>query len=50
MTQEVPSFPGADYPTPQRDDSKIRAFREDVMAHLEKPLLRGWAYRREKSW
>jgi thiosulfate/3-mercaptopyruvate sulfurtransferase len=30
MTQEVPSFPRADYPVPQRDDSKIRAFREDV--------------------
>jgi thiosulfate/3-mercaptopyruvate sulfurtransferase len=36
MSQEVPSFPAAQYPTPQRDDSKIRAFREDVMAHLEK--------------
>ena len=36
MSQEVPSFPGAQYPTPQRDDSKIRAFRDDVMAHLEK--------------
>ena len=35
MSQEVPSFPAAQYPTPQRDDSKIRAFREDVMAHLE---------------
>jgi thiosulfate/3-mercaptopyruvate sulfurtransferase len=36
MSQEAPSFPRAQYPTPQRDDSKIRAFREDVMAHLEK--------------
>jgi thiosulfate/3-mercaptopyruvate sulfurtransferase len=36
MSQEVPSFPAAQYPTPQRDDSKIRAFRDDVMAHLEK--------------
>ena len=36
MSQEAPSFPGAQYPTPQRDDSKIRAFRDDVMAHLEK--------------
>jgi thiosulfate/3-mercaptopyruvate sulfurtransferase len=36
MSQEAPSFPAAQYPTPQRDDSKIRAFREDVMAHLEK--------------
>ena len=36
MSQEAPSFPGAQYPIPQRDDSKIRAFRDDVMAHLEK--------------
>ena len=36
MSQEAPTFPAAQYPTPQRDDSKIRAFREDVMAHLEK--------------
>jgi thiosulfate/3-mercaptopyruvate sulfurtransferase len=36
MSQEVPSFPAAQYPTPQRDDAKIRAFRDDVMAHLEK--------------
>src|SRR3712207_7042467 len=35
MTQEVPSLPRADYPTPTRDDSKIRAFKEDVMKHLE---------------
>jgi thiosulfate/3-mercaptopyruvate sulfurtransferase len=36
MTQEVPSFPRTDYPVPNRDDSKIRAFREEVMEHLEK--------------
>jgi thiosulfate/3-mercaptopyruvate sulfurtransferase len=36
MTQEVPSFPQAEYPVPSRDDEKIRAFREDVVAHLEK--------------
>jgi thiosulfate/3-mercaptopyruvate sulfurtransferase len=35
MTQEVPSFPRAEYPVPQRDDSEIRAFREDVEKHLE---------------
>src|ERR687894_385226 len=41
MTQEVPSFPRTDYPVPQRDDSKIRAFKDDVMEHLEKrgPLV-----------
>lgn len=36
MSQEAASFPGARYPTPQREDSKIRAFRDDVLAHLEK--------------
>jgi thiosulfate/3-mercaptopyruvate sulfurtransferase len=35
MTQEVPSFPRTDYPTPTRDDSRIRAFKEDVMKHLD---------------
>ncbi len=36
MTQEVPSFPRTDYPVPQRDDEKIRAFKDDVMQHLQK--------------
>ncbi len=36
MTQEVPSFSRTSYPVPERDDEKIRAFREDVVAHLEK--------------
>jgi thiosulfate/3-mercaptopyruvate sulfurtransferase len=36
MTQEVPSFPRTDYPVPQRDDSKIRAFKAEVKEHLEK--------------
>jgi thiosulfate/3-mercaptopyruvate sulfurtransferase len=35
MTQEVPSFPRKEYPVPTRDDSRIRAFKEDVMKHLE---------------
>ncbi len=35
MTQEVPSFPRAEYPVPERDDEKIRAFKEDVERHLE---------------
>jgi thiosulfate/3-mercaptopyruvate sulfurtransferase len=35
MTQAVPSFPRAEYPVPERDDSKIRAFRDDVMSHIE---------------
>src|SRR5215204_3545989 len=35
MTQDVPSFPRAEYPVPERDDSEIRAFREDVEQHLD---------------
>lgn len=35
LTTDVPSYPATTYPTPKRDDSKIRAFREDVMKHLE---------------
>ena len=36
MTREVASFAEAEYPVPSRDDSSIRAFREDVVGHLEK--------------
>jgi len=41
MTQEVPSFQRTEYPVPARDDEKIRAFKDDVMKHLEKqgPLV-----------
>ncbi len=35
MTREVPGYPAADYPVPQRDDAPIRAYRRDVEAHLE---------------
>ena len=35
MTTEVPSYPPAEYPVPERDDERIRAFRDDVMEHLE---------------
>ncbi|MBA2509980.1 MAG: sulfurtransferase [Rubrobacteraceae bacterium] len=35
MTQEVPSVPAAEYPTPTRDDSEIRAFKADVEKHAQ---------------
>lgn len=35
MTTDVPRYPPADYPVPERDDAGIRAFKEDVLAHLE---------------
>ena len=34
MTNAVPAYPAADYPTPRRDDDAIRAFREDVLEHI----------------
>jgi thiosulfate/3-mercaptopyruvate sulfurtransferase len=34
MTTEVPAHPRTDYPVPERDDARIRAFKEDVLAHL----------------
>ena len=36
MTQEVLSLPQTYYPVPGRDDEKIRAFKDDVLEHLEK--------------
>ena len=35
MTQEVPSVPAAEYPTPTRDDAAIRAFKADVEKHVQ---------------
>jgi thiosulfate/3-mercaptopyruvate sulfurtransferase len=34
MTREVPSYPAANYPLPARDDSVIRAFRDQVRTHI----------------
>ncbi|MCW4352342.1 sulfurtransferase [Hoyosella sp. YIM 151337] len=34
MSFSVPQFPAAEYPVVARDDSKIRAFREQVLFHL----------------
>lgn len=41
MTREVPSFEPASYPAPQRNDAEIRAFKEDVLKHMQarKPLV-----------
>jgi len=35
MTKEVPSYPKASYPVPTRTDYKIRAFRDQVLRHIE---------------
>jgi thiosulfate/3-mercaptopyruvate sulfurtransferase len=36
MTNEVPKYSEANYPVPVRDDSKIRAFRDQVRDHVNK--------------
>lgn len=38
-TTERPSPEHADYPVVERDDSAIRAFKDDVLAHLGNPLI-----------
>jgi thiosulfate/3-mercaptopyruvate sulfurtransferase len=41
MSREVPTYPPTEYRAKQRDDSKIRAFRDDVMKHIQadRPLV-----------
>ncbi|HEY2203511.1 MAG TPA: sulfurtransferase [Pseudonocardia sp.] len=39
MTKDVPSTASVDYPVVERDDSVIRAFKDEVLAHLGKPLV-----------
>ncbi|MCC6617937.1 MAG: sulfurtransferase [Chloroflexi bacterium] len=39
MTTEPVSRPKTPYPLVERDDSRIRAFRDDVLAHLGRPMV-----------
>ncbi len=41
MTREKPQYPATQYAAAERDDSKIRAFRDEVLAHIKanKPLI-----------
>ena len=39
ITTANPNIEASDYPVIQRDDKTIRAFRDDVLAHLGKPLV-----------
>jgi thiosulfate/3-mercaptopyruvate sulfurtransferase len=41
LTREVPTYPETTYVAPQRDDTEIRAFRDEVLQHVEKkePLV-----------
>ncbi len=35
LSREVPSYAATDYPAPERNDAEIRAFRDQVLAHVE---------------
>ena len=39
LTKELPTIGTVEYPVIQRDDKTIRAYRDDVLAHLGKPLV-----------
>ncbi len=39
LTTDVPQRPRADYPVIERDDTRIRAFRAQVSAHLGQPMI-----------
>jgi thiosulfate/3-mercaptopyruvate sulfurtransferase len=39
LTREVPVRPRTDYPVVARDDSVLRAFKDDVLTHLGRPLV-----------
>ncbi len=39
MTTETPSPEHVDYPVVERDDATIRAFKDEVLAHLGRPLV-----------
>ncbi len=39
LTKDLPQLEKTSYPVVERQDSKIRAFREDVIEHLGKPLI-----------
>ncbi|GAA2742904.1 sulfurtransferase [Terrabacter aerolatus] len=39
LTRDVPDPAPVGYPVAERDDAPIRAFRDDVLAHLGKPLV-----------
>jgi len=41
LTTDVPTYPASDYQARERDDKKIRAYRDEVLKHLEqrRPLI-----------
>jgi thiosulfate/3-mercaptopyruvate sulfurtransferase len=39
LSTDVPQRPRTDYPVVERDDTKVRAFRDQVLTHLGQPLI-----------
>ncbi len=39
LTRDVPTSAAVDYPVVEREDAPIRAFKDDVLAHLGRPLI-----------
>jgi thiosulfate/3-mercaptopyruvate sulfurtransferase len=39
LTTDTPERPAADYPVVERDDTKVRAFRDQVLSHLGQPMI-----------
>ncbi|MDO8382766.1 MAG: sulfurtransferase, partial [Microbacterium sp.] len=39
ITTDAPAIAPTDYPVVERDDSTLRAYKEDVLAHLGNPLI-----------
>ena len=39
ITTEVPQRTPVEYPVVERDDTRLRAFKDDVLAHFGKPLI-----------
>ncbi len=39
MTTDAPAITPTDYPVVERDDSTLRAYKDDVLAHLGNPLI-----------
>jgi thiosulfate/3-mercaptopyruvate sulfurtransferase len=35
LTKDAPSYPESDYTAPERDDKRVRAFRDEVLKHVE---------------
>ena len=39
LSTDVPKRPQTDYPVVERDDQRIRAFKDQVLAHLGQPMI-----------